>query len=90
MEFDPDLIIPDKNKSISQGAIEPWGFEHGYYRQMLESVAKHYGFSVDTPISEMKPEHMNVILHGGSEAVLFRYVPRDRDGLWNTGAVLKE
>ncbi len=82
MEFDPDLIIPDKNKSISGGAIEPWGFEHGYYRQMLESVAKHYGFSVDTPISEMKPEHINVILHGGKEEVLFRYIPRDRDGLW--------
>lgn len=82
MEFDPDLIIPDKNKSISSGAIEPWGFEHGYYRQMLASVAKHYDFSVDTPISEMKPDHINVILHGGNEEVLFRYVPRDRDGLW--------
>src|SRR3990170_4488990 len=49
---------------------------------MLESVANHYGFSLDTPISEMKPEHINVLLHGGSEEVLFRYVPRDRDGLW--------
>lgn len=82
MEFDPDLIIPDKSKSISQGAIEPWNYEYGYYRQMLASVAKHYGFSLDTPFSELKPEDIRVILHGGSEQILFRYVPRDRDGLW--------
>ncbi|MCG2728430.1 MAG: excinuclease ABC subunit UvrA, partial [Candidatus Methanoperedenaceae archaeon] len=81
MEFDPDLVIPDKNKSISEGAIEPWS-DYGYYRQMLQSVAKHYGFSLDTPFSELNPEHVRVILHGGSEQILFRYVPRDRDGLW--------
>jgi excinuclease ABC subunit A len=82
MEFDPDMIIPDKRKSISEGAIEPWGYEHGYYRQMLQSVAKHYGFSLDAPFSELSPGHAQVILHGGSEQIHFRYVPRDRDGLW--------
>lgn len=82
MEFDPDLIIPDKNKSISEGAIEPWGYEHGYYNQMLKSVAEHYGFSLDIPFSELKPEHVQIILHGGDEAILFRYVPRDHEGLW--------
>ncbi len=89
MEFDPDLIIPDRSKSISEGAIEPWGYEHGYYRQMLESVARHYGFSLDTPFSELKPEHVNVILHGGSEEVLFRYVPRDREGLWEHRSIFE-
>jgi len=82
MEFDPDLIIPDRSKSLSKGAIEPWGYEHGYYYQMLSSVAKHYGFSLDTPFSELKPEHVRVLLHGGSEQIQFRYVPRERDGLW--------
>jgi excinuclease ABC subunit A len=82
MEFDSDLIIPDKSKSISEGAIEPWGYEHGYYYQMMASVARHYGFSLDTPFSELKPEHVHVILHGGSEQIRFRYVPRERDGLW--------
>ncbi|NJD77501.1 MAG: excinuclease ABC subunit UvrA [Candidatus Methanoperedens sp.] len=82
MEFDPDLIVPDKSKSLSKGAIEPWGYEHGYYYQMLSSVAKHYGFSLDTPFSELKPEHVNVLLHGSSEEIHFRYVPRERDGLW--------
>jgi excinuclease ABC subunit A len=82
MEFDPDLIIPDKSKSISEGAIEPWGYDHGYYYQMLRSVADHYGFSLDVPFSDLKPEHVQVLLHGSSEEVLFRYVPRSRNGLW--------
>ena len=89
MEFDPDLIIPDKNKSISEGAIEPWGYEHGYYRQMLVSVAKHYGFSLDAPFAQLQPEHVRIIMHGGSEEVLFRYVPRDREGLWEHRSVFE-
>src|SRR5659263_451420 len=89
MEFDPDLIIPDKTKSISEGAIEPWGYEHGYYRQMLQSVAKHYDFSLDMPFSELKPEHQQIILHRSIEAILFKYVPRDRDGLWEHRSVFE-
>lgn len=49
---------------------------------MLQSVANHYGFSLDTPFSDLNPEHVQVILHGGSEQIHFRYVPRDRDGFW--------
>jgi excinuclease ABC subunit A len=89
MEFDPDLIIPDKNKSISDGAIEPWGYEHGYYRQMLVSVAKHYGFSLDVPFAQLQPEQVKIVMHGGSEEVLFRYVPRDREGLWEHRSVFE-
>jgi excinuclease ABC subunit A len=89
MEFDPDLIIPDKNKSISEGAIEPWGYEHGYYRQMLVSVAKHYGFSLDVPFAQLQPEQVKIVMHGGSEEVLFRYVPRDREGLWEHRSVFE-
>jgi excinuclease ABC subunit A len=89
MEFDPDLIIPDKSISLGKGAIEPWGYEHGYYFQMLQSVAKHYGFSLDIPFSELKPEHIDMLLHGSSEEVLFRYVPRVRDGLWEHRSVFE-
>ncbi|VVB91425.1 UvrABC system protein A [uncultured archaeon] len=78
MEFDPDLIIPDKSKSIRKGAIEPWSFEYGYYSQMLQSVAKHYGFSLDIPFSELAPEHVEVLLHGSREQIHFRYVPREK------------
>jgi excinuclease ABC subunit A len=82
MEFDPDLIIPDKSKSIRKGAIEPWRFEYGYYSQMLQSVAKHYGFSLDTPFSELAPEFVEILLHGSREQIHFRYIPREKEGLW--------
>ena len=38
MEIDPDLVIPDKSKSILDGAIEPWGNNGGYYMQLLQAV----------------------------------------------------
>ncbi|MCX9015127.1 MAG: excinuclease ABC subunit UvrA [Candidatus Methanoperedens sp.] len=82
MEFDPDLIIPEKHKSLSEGAIEPWDSGHGYYSQMLRSAAEYYGIPMDAPFSELTPEHQELILHGGSEHILFRFVPRDRDGVW--------
>lgn len=62
-EIDPDLVIPDRRKSIAQGAIEGW-FKGSYSYQFLEGLAGHYGFSVDTPVERLDPEHLDVILHG--------------------------
>jgi excinuclease ABC subunit A len=47
-EIDPDLVIPDRRKSIAQGAIEGW-FKGELFLPVLEGLAGHYGFSVDTP-----------------------------------------
>lgn len=62
-EIDPDLVIPDRRKSIAQGAVEGWS-KGGYYYQFLEGLAGHYGFSVDTPLDRLEPEHLDVILFG--------------------------
>ncbi|MCG9967587.1 excinuclease ABC subunit UvrA [Pelotomaculum terephthalicicum JT] len=62
-EIDPDLVIPDRRKSIAGGAIEGWS-KGGYSYQFLEGVARHYGFSVDTPLQELAPEHLDIILYG--------------------------
>ncbi len=62
-EIDPDLVIPDRRKSIAQGAIEGW-FKGSYSYQFLEGLAGHYGFSVDTPVERLDPEHLDVILYG--------------------------
>ena len=54
MEFDPDLVIPDKTKSILDGAIVPWnGRFASYRRQSLRSVGKKFGFDLMMPISKM-------------------------------------
>ncbi len=62
-EIDPDLVIPDRSKSIAQGAIEGW-FKGGYYYQFLEGLAGHYGFGMDTPFNDLSPEQQDVILYG--------------------------
>ncbi len=62
-EIDPGLIIPDRSKSVASGAITGW-FRGGYSYQFLEEVARHYGFSLDTPVQELAPEHLDVILYG--------------------------
>lgn len=76
MEIDPDLVIPDKSKSIMQGAIVPWNRNmSGYYFQLLKAVANEYGFAIDKPIKKLKPEQINVILYGsGDRKIDFNYV----------------
>ena len=62
-EIDPDLVIPDRRKSISGGAIDSW-YRGTYAYQLLETVARNYGFSLDTPVNRLSPEHLNVVLYG--------------------------
>lgn len=77
MEIDPELVIPDKEKSIAQGAVVPWSTTpDGYYYQMLNAVMNHYGFSVETPIKDLPDEMVDIILYGSKEAIEFKYVSR--------------
>ncbi len=72
LEIDPDLIIPDKELSLSRGAIRPWQFQTWYFDQ-IESLARHHGFSVDTPVKDLTPEQLNLILYGeGAEHWRYR------------------
>jgi excinuclease ABC subunit A len=81
MEIDPDYVVPDKNKSLNEGAIAPWSKGHnGYYQQTLTTVAAHYGFSMDTPFRMLKPEHQEIILYGNKgEKIEFTFVNRFND-----------
>jgi len=72
LEIDPDLIIPDKERSLRDGAIVAleWNGprEQGGYRwQMIEAVGKKYHINVDGPVSEIPPEKMNLILYGSGK-----------------------
>jgi excinuclease ABC subunit A len=65
MRMDPDLIIPDKSKSINESAIAILGQNLTlYHRHILESLAKHYEFTLDTPWSDLTDEQRSVILYG--------------------------
>ncbi len=74
--FDPALIVPDPKKSISDGAIVPWGWrkEESYTGHMLESVAKHYGISLETPFEQLDAMVQDIFLFGsGKEEISFHY-----------------
>jgi len=74
MEFDPDRVIPDRRKSIDDGAVPAWS-GGTYYPQKLEALARHLGFSTSTPIDQLDPEHVQAVLYGlGKERIPFRYV----------------
>ncbi|WP_206707668.1 excinuclease ABC subunit UvrA [Koleobacter methoxysyntrophicus] len=77
MEIDPDLVIPDKRKAILDGAIAPWGNGNGYYMQVLQQVAGHYGFRLDVPVNELKPEFIEIILYGSKDKIKLKYESRD-------------
>jgi len=72
-EFDPELIVPDKNKSIEEGAIAPW--KRGgrgyilYYRWLIRQLADQMGFSLDTPFKNLGKRIQRAILYGSSEYV---------------------
>jgi excinuclease ABC subunit A len=68
MEFDPDLIIPDKNKSIREGAVAPWkkggkGYLM-YYRALLRELSAELNFSLDEPFKKLSSDVRKVILYG--------------------------
>ncbi len=71
--FDPELMVPNEALSIKKGAIVPWAKSNPpspYYMQVLGSVARHYGFSMDTPWNELPPEIHSVILNGSSGEII--------------------
>jgi len=77
--FDPELIVPDPDLSLREGAIAPWGDRYSvYFQQMLDSLAQHYDIDIYTPFREL-PEHVQkAFLYGsGKEEIRFYF---DRDG----------
>lgn len=67
MSIDPDLVIPDKSKSIREGAIKASGWyyaEGGISQLYFQSLADHYHFSLDTPVKDLPKEIVNILLYG--------------------------
>lgn len=73
MKVDPDLVVPNKNLSIREGAIKAsgWYYAEGGIAQMYyEGLAKHYGFSLDTPFRDLPKNVQNVIFYGSDGVAL--------------------
>lgn len=83
-EFDVDLIVPDKTKTILDGAIKPWSAGHfaSFRTSMLKDVGKRFGFNLNTPIDRMSEEQINVILNGTDSKIKYNYTSRSSDSSW--------
>ncbi len=85
IEIDPWKVIPDRSKSIAQGAIVPWSRNLGsgrypsmnpYYMQQLERVLRHYRVKTSTPVEQLSDEVVDVILYGTDREQTFAYTSR--------------
>ncbi len=89
MEFDEDLIIPDKSLSITEGAIIVPGWQSvvdtsSYSRSIMDAVSKEYGFSLDTPFQDYPQDVHDIIWEGtGSRRVEVHYTGRNGKGVYN-------
>jgi excinuclease ABC subunit A len=81
MNIDPDLVIPNKSKSIVDGAIVPMSKNvDSWWMQSMKSLADHYGFKLATPIKDLTQRQLHAILYGSDgEKIRFRYEDESRN-----------
>jgi len=76
--FDPDMIIPDPDLSLREGAIAPWANRHSvYFQQMLDSLCQHYKIDIYTPFKDLSKKVQKTFLHGSEEEEIDFYYERD-------------
>ena len=89
LAVDPELVIPNKNLTLSQGAITPWvkvGTSGAWYISLMEAVAEANGFSAKVPVRELDQAHIDLILYGnGNKKVTVNHrTHRGRTYSWDT------
>ena len=72
-KIDPDLVVPDKNKSVNDGAIYPWSKSSTeYYKDVLNAIKIAYKMDFDIPFKDLPSEHQSIILYGSEERIPMR------------------
>jgi excinuclease ABC subunit A len=73
--FDPARVVAFPSLSLASGAVKGWDRRNAYYFSLLESLARHYKFDLDTAFEDLPPEVQQVVLHGsGEEEIKFSYL----------------
>jgi excinuclease ABC subunit A len=76
--FDPDLIVPDRNLSLRDGAIAPWQNRHSvYFYQVLDAITQHFQVNIYTPFNEFPEALKDLLLHGSKGKAIPFYLERD-------------
>ncbi|MCL1931988.1 MAG: excinuclease ABC subunit UvrA, partial [Treponema sp.] len=80
LEFDPDLVIPDRSLSFNEGGVVPYNPDSAWHYSRFSSLAKHYKFSLDTPLKSLPKKIMDAILYGSRDEIKVRYQNREGTG----------
>ncbi len=88
MKMDPAIVLPDRTKSLNEGAIQVSGWnitDHDSMARMyLEALAGHYGFSLDTPVKDLPEDVVDILLFGTKgEKIRIQYARADGQGVFN-------
>jgi len=73
LEFDPALVIPDPSLSFNEGGIKPYSPHSNWYRSRIASFARHFGFSLNTPLGKLPKKVLHCLLYGSEEEINFHY-----------------
>jgi excinuclease ABC subunit A len=80
LEFDPDLVIPNRSLSFNEGGVVPYNPDSAWHRSRFESLAKYYKFRLDTPLKDLPKKIMDAILYGSKDEIKVRYQNREGTG----------
>ena len=84
MEFDPDLIIPDKTLCLADGAVALYrNYLDSFRSQHLAAVAKHFGFDIFTPLVALSEEQYKGLMNGSDERIHFSMSMKNGDAQWS-------
>ena len=76
LKIDVDLVIPDKSKSIIDGAIAPLSLDNNTYMTALSTVCEYYMIDMNKPVEELTKKELDIILYGTKEPIDFKYVSK--------------
>ncbi len=84
MDFDAELIIPDRSLSIAEGALAIYrNAVDGWRGQYVAAVAEHFGFEVDTPIEKLDERQYNALVYGSAETIQFSMKMKQGEAHWS-------
>jgi len=75
-EVDPGLVVQDEGKPL-KNVFEPWSYNRSYYRRQLDSLARHFDVSLETPFEELPADVQDAFLYGTDEDVLFKWTTKN-------------
>ncbi|MCB4943339.1 excinuclease ABC subunit UvrA [Streptococcus mutans] len=82
LEVDLDLVIPDENKTLREGALAPWNpISSNYYPQLLEQAMNAFGVDMDKPWKDLSDEDKKLVLHGSGDTAFHFHYQNDFGGV---------